>query len=65
MSKRDEPQQACAGTPDAPRQEQVEAAITRVLDAVTPVRPPAKAGGGALRRADEIGRATPKAKPRT
>jgi hypothetical protein len=40
-----------------PAQAQVEAAITRVIDAVVPKQTEAERQGGALKRAEEIGRA--------
>jgi hypothetical protein len=66
MSKRNEHQQAFAGIPSeggTPPQAQVEAALTRVLDAVAPTRRPLQSSGGALKRAEEIGRAHLREKP--
>ena len=66
MSKRNEPQQAFAGIAGqggAPPQAQVEAAMAKVLDAVVPARQPRQSNGGALKRAEEIGRPLDGEKP--
>lgn len=60
MSKLSHPRQARAGMPteaETPPQAQVEAAITRVIEAVVPRQADAERQGGALKRAEEIGRA--------
>jgi hypothetical protein len=60
MSKRSDHPRTAAGIPagaQTPPQAQVEAAITRVIDAVVPKQTDAERQGGALKRADEIGRA--------
>ena len=60
MSKLSHPPRARPGMPagaETPPQAQVEAAITRVLDAVVPRQLDTERQGGALKRAEEIGRA--------
>ena len=67
MSKRNESRHASARVPadgSAPPQAQVEAAVVRVLEAVAPALLPRQSNGGALKRAEEIGRAH-KEKPAT
>jgi hypothetical protein len=60
MSKRSDLPRTAAGISagaETPPQAQVEAAITRVIDAVVPKQSDTEGQGGALKRADEIGRA--------